>query len=149
MEHSLSVLKYQMVDAPKLELDYQKEKNHVQMQMAELQQKLGQALTQNEREQIKLQQKAVQDNFERWAESQRLEFERAFTMLAEREKIIEENRLKNEQVLETMRMQMQAQKPAEPSAPPVVNIIQQPQPNRPTGIALKRLPDGTLSGEYV
>ena len=149
MEHSLSVLKYQMVDAPKLELDYQKEKNNVQMQMAELQQKLGEALTQNEREQIKLQQKAVQDNFERWAESQRLEFERAFTMLAEREKIIEENRLKNEQVLETMRMQMQSQKPAEPAAPPVVNIIQQPQQNRPTGIALKRLPDGTLSGEYV
>lgn len=145
MEQSLNISKYQLIDAPKLQLEYQKEKNATDLKIQQLQLQLSEATTTAQREQIKLQQKAVQDNFERFAESQRLAMERQFTMLSEREKMIEENRLRGEQMLEAMRLSFENKQPQvqAPQQPPIVNIIQQEKPRE---VVLERLPDGSLVG---
>jgi hypothetical protein len=146
MDQSLSISKYQLIDGPRLQLEYQKEKNATDLRIQELQMQLTEATTTAQREQIKLEQKAVQDNFDRFAESQRLAIEQQFSMLSEREKMIEENRLRNEQTIEMLRLSLQQQQPAQapaPQAPPVVNIIQQEKPRE---VVLERLADGSLVG---
>ena len=146
MDQSLSITKYQLIDGPRLQLEYQKEKNATDLRIQELQMQLTEATTTAQREQIKLEQKAVQDNFDRFAESQRLAIEQQFSMLSEREKMIEENRLRNEQTIEMLRLSLQQQQPAQapaPQAPPVVNIIQQEKPRE---VVLERLADGSLVG---
>lgn len=90
-----------------------------------------------------------QEQFRQYVETQRLELEKYATVLTEREKILEEDRLKHEQTLEAIRMvhekvaESGASAAKEPAKPPVIHIHNGAGAKE---VVMQRLPTGELVG---
>lgn len=142
------------LEMQKLQLEAEDKRAKIELEMQKMQLEMRRIMSDEQRDSFDARLEEFKEQFKQWAESQRLqlqqmtetqrlELEKAATILQEREKLLEEARLKQEQMLRSAEILANRQTESAPASPPVVNIIQDDGERE---IALMRDANGALIG---
>lgn len=109
------------VSMQELQVDAQDRQAKLQLELQKLQIEAQKIMSEEKRGDFESQLEKFKEDFKQFAEMQRLEIEKYETVLSEREKLIEEARLKQEQMLRSAEI-LAAKQPAQ-QAPPNITIV--------------------------
>jgi hypothetical protein len=120
------------LEMQKLQLEAEDKRAKIDIEMQKMQLEMRRIMSDEQRDSFDARLEEFKEQFNQWAESQRLqlqqmtesqrlELEKAATILQEREKLIEEARLKQEQMLRSAEL-LAAKQPAQQAAPNITIV---------------------------
>lgn len=126
-----------------LQVDAQDKQAKIQVEIQKLQLESQKIMSEEQRTQFDAQLEKFKEDFKQFAEMQRLELEKYETVLSEREKMIEEARLKQEQMIESVKLMASREPVAATQSMPNITIVNEDGEKE---VELARDAMGTLRG---